>query len=390
MGQIRYNKLAQRTEVFGKPAWISEKIDGVPLNDARMGELISFIGDRYKGATPGADLLLKATVSIAHRNAYDPVLEYLNGLKWDGKERLNTWLIDYCKTTSDEPSARLAGPWWMMSAVARILNPGCQADYSIVLEGAQGARKSSAVLALCPNPEWFLAFDYDPASKEALENLQGKWLVEMAELAVLSRGRDMRQIKSFITRRCDKYRAPYGMISEDRPRRCVFFGTVNPEGAGDYLSDPTGNRRWWPVMVVGSVDVAGLERDRDQLWAEALERVRAGERYYPETDAEFSTLSGALALRTSEDEWVVPVRKYLEFDAVDDLGHLYLEITSYQVLTGCLDIEKGRISKADQMRLAIVLKLLGWQPAARSGGKRVWVRPSKPEPKPASKQLNIQ
>jgi len=390
MGQIRYNKLAQRTEVFGKPAWISEKTDGIPLNDARMGELISFIGDRYKGATPGADLLLKATVSIAHRNAYDPVLEYLNGLKWDGKERLNTWLIDYCKTTSDEPSARLAGPWWMMSAVARILNPGCQADYSIVLEGAQGARKSSAVLALCPNPEWFLAFDYDPASKEALENLQGKWLVEMAELAVLSRGRDMRQIKSFITRRCDKYRAPYGMISEDRPRRCVFFGTVNPEGAGDYLSDPTGNRRWWPVMVVGSVDVAGLERDRDQLWAEALERVRAGERYYPETDAEFSTLSGALALRTSEDEWVVPVRKYLEFDAVDDLGNLYQEITSYQVLTGCLDIENGRISKADQMRLAIVLKLLGWQPAARSGGKRVWVRPSKPEPKQAPKQLNIQ
>lgn len=389
MGQICYNKLAQRTEVFGKPAWISEKVDGVPLNDARMGELISFIGDRYKGATPGADLLLKATVSIAHRNAYDPVLEYLNGLKWDGKERLNTWLIDYCKTTSDEPSARLAGPWWMMSAVARILNPGCQADYSIVLEGAQGARKSSAVLALCPNPEWFLAFDYDPASKEALENLQGKWLVEMAELAVLSRGRDMRQIKSFITRRCDKYRAPYGMISEDRPRRCVFFGTVNPEGAGDYLSDPTGNRRWWPVMVVGSVDVAGLERDRDQLWAEALERVRAGERYYPETEAEFATLSGALALRTSEDEWVVPVRKYLEFDAVDELGNLYPEITSYQVLTGCLDIEKGRISKADQMRLAIVLKLLGWQPAARSGGKRVWVRPSKPEPKQAPKQLGL-
>lgn len=389
MGQIRYNKLAQRTEVFGKPAWISEKVDGVPLNDARMGELISFIGDRYKGATPGADLLLKATVSIAHRNAYDPVLEYLNCLKWDGKERLNTWLLDYCKTTSDEPSARLAGPWWMMSAVARILNPGCQADYSIVLEGAQGARKSSAVLALCPNPEWFLAFDYDPASKEALENLQGKWLVEMAELAVLSRGRDMRQIKSFITRRCDKYRAPYGMISEDRPRRCVFFGTVNPEGAGDYLSDPTGNRRWWPVMVVGSVDVAGLERDRDQLWAEALERVRAGERYYPETEAEFATLSGALALRTSEDEWVVPVRKYLEFDAVDELGNLYPEITSYQVLTGCLDIEKGRISKADQMRLAIVLKLLGWQPAARSGGKRVWVRPSKPEPKQAPKQLSL-
>ena len=142
-------------------------------------------------------------------------------------------------------------------------------------------------------------------------------------------------------------------------------------------------------MVVGSVDVAGLERDRDQLWAEALERVRAGERYYPETDAEFATLSGALALRTSEDEWVVPVRKYLESDAVDELGNLYQEITSYQVLTGCLDIEKGIISKADQMRLAIVLKLLGWQPAARSGGKRVWVRPSKPETKQAPKQLSI-
>lgn len=391
LGEIKYNSLGQCVEVWGSPSWARGERDGSPIKDNHLTELSAQIGSLYR-VCPTKALLLESVNAIAHRNAYDPVLTYLEALKWDGKPRLDTWLVDYCKTTSDEESARLTGAWWMMSAVNRVMNPGCQADYSIILEGGQGGGKSSAVLALCPNPDWFLAFDYDPSSKEALEALQGKWLVELAELAVLSRGRDMRQIKSFITRRCDKYRTAYATISEDRPRRCVFFGTVNPEGAGDYLSDPTGNRRWWPALVTSRVDVAAIKRDRDQLWAEAVVRVKAGERCYPEKPEEFAILNAALSLRTSENKWIIPIRTWLERDAIDELGKPIERVTSYQILINCLGFSTERIKKADEMDVGIALRALGWTPSRSTKGEREWARPRKGEEVKVltkSKQLKI-
>jgi hypothetical protein len=210
---------------------------------------------------------------------WDGVTEYLKSVAWDGQPRLGTWLIDYA-SAPDSAYVRAVGSITLIAAAARALHPGCKADTVLILEGAQGRKKSSLISALCADSTWFAEHEGALSGRDkdaVMQIVQGPWLVELGELAGLSKA-ETNTIKQFVTRRVDRLRTPYGRVVEDFPRKTIFIASTNE---GEYLRDTTGNRRWLPVSV-GNCYPEQLAAVRDQLWAEAVHRLRAGERWWLE------------------------------------------------------------------------------------------------------------
>lgn len=191
--------------------------------------------------------------------------DYLTGLAWDGVERLNSWLVDYFGA-DDTPLNIAFGRKILCAAVRRVLQPGCKFDAMLVLQGQQDLGKSSAIRALCHDTAWFtdqLEVGADP--KVTIEKTAGAWIVEMPELDGMGK-RDTNRVKSFITTTHDRARLAFGRYAVTRPRQFVLFGTTNESR---YLTDTTGNRRFWIVRVT-KADPAGIAAVRDQVWAEAV------------------------------------------------------------------------------------------------------------------------
>ena len=214
--------------------------------------------------------------AVAREITVHPVRDHLGALAWDGVPRIETWACRYLGA-EDTAFNRSVGALWLISAVARIFRPGVKADHMLVLEGPQGARKSTA-LKILAGEDWFTDELPDLGSKDAAMHMQGVWIIEIAELDAIGKA-EVSRIKAFLTRTTDRFRPPYGRYTIEVPRQCVFAGTVNPD---TYLRDETGNRRFWPVRC-GTIDIDALARDRDQLWAEAVARFRAGAIWWLET-----------------------------------------------------------------------------------------------------------
>jgi putative DNA primase/helicase len=204
---------------------------------------------------------------VADVNGFHPVLDYLEGLEWDGKERVERMCIDYLGC-SDNAYVRAVSRKVMAAAVARVFDPGCKFDYLLILEGMQGKRKSTFIEVLARG--WFTDTLGDIKNKDAVENMRGKWIIEAAELATVSVAEEEHK-KAFFSRRTDRMREAYGRKSKDYPRQCIFIGSTNPDGSG-YLKDITGNRRYWPIECnIKEIPIERLEDNIDQLWAEAVQ-----------------------------------------------------------------------------------------------------------------------
>ncbi len=245
---------------------------------------------------------------VSSERVYHPVKEYLDGLSWDGVERLDTLLIDYLGA-EDTPYVRAVTRKTLVAAVARIYEPGIKFDSILVLNGPQGIGKSTFFARL--GREWYsdsLAIS-DMKDKTAAEKLQGYWILELGELAGI-RKMDVETVKSFVTRTDDKYRHAYGVNVESHPRSCVIVGSTNSDGG--FLRDITGNRRFWPVRVLGDGKYKPWDLiDVDQIWAEAIEWYRLGEELF---------LKGELA-----EEAVSQQRDAMEADDREGLVAEYLE-----------------------------------------------------------------
>lgn len=376
-GVLWHNEFATTTIARKAPPWI---VDRTSWQDTPWSDRDDFLVAEWiqrQGIMAPASVAGQAVETVARDRLFHPVREYLDSLPWDGTPRIGTWLSVYLGA-ADTPYIRAVGPRWLISAVARIYIPGTQADCALILEGPQGIRKSSALRILAQ--PWFTDRLSDLGSKDAAMETKGVWIIEIAELDTMSRA-EVGTIKAFITRTCDRFRPPYGKRLVDLPRQCVFAGSVNPEGG--YLKDATGGRRFWPV-VCGAIDTIALERDRDQLWAEARDRFRAGDPWWLDSRDLEALATEQQADRYQGDAWDEPIRLYLDH-TTDWLENGYGEKRPYrqprsqplddvsvaEIMEKALGMEKGRWTQADQNRVARSLVSMGFeQYRARVGGQR--------------------
>lgn len=293
-------------------------------------------------------------VAMAHRR--NECREWLESLAWDGTPRLEQ-LLPLAFGAEDNEYTRAVGRCWLVSMVARVLDPGCKVDTMPVFEGAQGLLKSTAIKTLV-GARWFAEAAESPTSKDFFQALQGKLLVEIGEMDSFSRA-EVHTIKRVLSCQVDRYRAPYGRRAEDHPRMGVFAGTTNKD---DWNRDETGARRLWPVACT-LVDLDWIRMHREQLFAEAVARYHAGEPWWdvPKADAEREQEA-----RRDSDEWESVISEWL-------IGRW--ETTVGDVLGGALRIDPEKWDRGLQMRAAKCLRVLGWkkQDARRSNKVvKVW------------------
>jgi hypothetical protein len=285
----------------------------------------------------------RAVQAAARANSFNPVRDYFDALEWDGTPRLDTWLVTYFHA-DDTPYVRAIGPRWLMSSPARVYRPGCQADHTLVLEGQQGRLKSQALRALPKDPSWFTDRLSHIGSKDAAIELVGIQIVELAEMDALAKAASSTS-KSYLTRQDDRFRPPYGKHTINLRRQCVFAATINPP-AGGYLKDPTGARRFWPVACHGMIDRDGIERDRDQLWAEAVVRFKAGALWWLETPELEALAFAEQATRFKVDTWQEPVEEWLGERKDTSIG---------EVLEHALWIAPQEVTRSAEMRVSSIL-----------------------------------
>lgn len=288
--------------------------------------------------------------SIAREHSFHPIRDYLKSLHWDGEPRVDSWLSVYLGATQSAYLASI-GRMWLISAVARILSPGCQVDHMLVLEGDQGIKKSSALEVLA-GKSYFCDQLPDITTKDASMQTMGSWIIEWAELDAMSKT-EVTSVKSFITRRVEKFRPPYGHHTIEVPRQCVFAGTTN---AHEYLRDETGNRRFWPVKCT-SIDIEALKHDRDQLWAETVALFDDNTPWWP------SAVSAAVITqeqddRVSEDLWREKIQTFLDSDAsvLQDR-----RVTIPHILNNCFNLSTLHHTQVEKNRIGRVLKSLRWE-----------------------------
>jgi len=360
-GLLCYNEFTDAVMLSRRPPW--EEGDFAPRS-IRDDDFFMIAGNlEYCDITVSKDTAADAALRVAKENAINPPREFLSRLSWDGRPRLDSWLTYYLGA-DDQPAEYLAmvGAKWLIGAVSRVFDPGCKFDSVLILEGSQGLGKSMALRALATfgGQDFFLDSVGDIRSKDTLMTMQGKLIVEIAELASFRKSEN-EEIKAFITRQVDEYRPPYGRTVVKRPRYFVLAGSTNEIEEG-YLTDDTGNRRYWPVKCK-SIDAEAVERDAAQLWAEAVVRYQKGERTWL-TSEEAVLSSHEQKQRFMEDAWQERIGDLVKYDyivRVDD------------VLTK-LEMKPKDINNMVKKRVKNSLRKLGWVETRRPGEGRVWRR----------------
>jgi predicted P-loop ATPase len=266
-----------------------------PLTDQDASALQEYL-QRLGLARVSRDTVFQALEARAHERAFHPVQDYLRGLRWDGTKRLHNWLTYYLGAEAT-PYTGAVGRMFLIAMVARVMRPGCKVDHLLVLEGPQGAKKSTACAIM--GGAWFSdAMPDITHGKDASAHLNGKWLIEVGELHALGKA-EATLLKAFITRTTERYRPAYGRMEVVQDRQCVFIATTNES---TYLKDTTGGRRFWPVKV-GEIDTDALKHDRDQLFAEALLAFDNREPWWPDATFERDVIVPEQEDRTEEDPW---------------------------------------------------------------------------------------
>lgn len=304
----------------------------------------------------------KAAVLVAKGHRFDPLREWLLSLSWDGVPRVESWLHRYLGA-EDGAYARLIGRAFLVGSVARGLKPGVKMDTMLILEGAQGLFKSQSVKRLY-GPDWFRESPIDLRSNDRFLSVRGCWCREWPELDGLGKA-DAGRVKSFLSPEADDFRAPYARNMVHAPRRCVFVATVNPPQLG-YLIDESGNRRMWPVECgkTHAIDLDAIDRDRPQIWAEAVMMYARGEKHWPVTREEHRICNQEQEVRMVAEVWLGKISMWLDDTTRGET------VTIRQVLTDCLAIPMERQERGNATRAGSCLARLGWHPIGQRGHDR--------------------
>ena len=275
-GAIAKNLLTERIDII-KP--IGYHRTGTAITDTDMNYLLLYLEETY-GLT--SEKKIAAVIGIvANENGYHPIRDYLNGLSWDGTERIRTCLHHFLGADSDQYTYE-ALRLFLLGAIHRAFHPGCKFEVMLCLVGGQGAGKSTFFRLLAVKDEWFSDDLRKLDDDNVYRKLQGHWIIEMSEMIATANAKSIEEIKSFLSRQKEVYKIPYETHPEDRLRQCVFGGTSN---ALDFLPlDRSGNRRFLPVMVYPEQaevhildDEAASRAYMEQLWAEAMTIYRSGD-----------------------------------------------------------------------------------------------------------------
>lgn len=319
-----------------------------------------------------------AVVLVAKDSTIHPVKDYLRKLEWDGKPRVASWLATYIGAQPTLLNSTI-GKGWLISAVARIQNPGCQVDHTLSLEGKQGIGKSTA-LRILASDSWFSDHVSDLASKDSRLELLGRWIIEISEFSAIRRA-EVERVKAFLTCRHDIFRPPYEKRTTAFPRQCVFSASFNdPEP----FADSSGNRRFWPVQC-GTFNLKKLEADRDMIWAEAMKLYRDGESWWlKDADLQRQMLAEQ-ASRFQDDPWkdlvlswaTQPETKTVtDFPLISTPGSVVLE----EILTHCIGMPVKDQGQTERNRVARIMLANGWIKSRLKSGtrSRVYVMPELP------------
>lgn len=344
--------------------------------------------------------IMEAVEAVAETNKFHPVREYLDRQVWDGEERIPTLFSDYFGSEQNDYTRGVA-LIFMISAVARIYAPGCKVDTMLVLEGKQGAGKSTAVRDLF-STIWHAEAMESPNSKDFYQSQRGNWVIEIGELSSFSKA-EVHKVKQMLSAQYDTYRPSYGRYARKFPRQGVFVGTTNED---DWNRDYTGARRFLPIRCT-EIDVPALRSVRDQLWAEAVARYKRNEQWGRLPDGADVEQDA----RFQEDSWMELVDKWLngidlQHSSGNNTPDQYPDVpgmlesmpgrpdqqrvmfcSSTDVLRYALRIDVGKHGKPEQMRIGNMMKRIGWERLKRPRGtQRRWeyVRPADRSPPPAA------
>jgi predicted P-loop ATPase len=365
-GLLTYDTLMRRAMRLDKLPG-SEREAG-PVEDVDYIEVQCWLQRRAGMPTVGRETVINAMDTVAYRHAYHPIREYLDTLVWDGQARLDEMLIKYAGAAPGE-YARAVARMTLLAMVARIFEPGCQVDYVLVLEGEQGIGKSNFIRAL--GGRWFddsMPSLHGNDDTRGSMHMRGKWVIEISELHAFSKA-DIEKLKAMITRREENYVAKYGRTETSEARQCIFIGTTNRK---TYFNDETGNRRFWPIVVT-VFDIIGILEARDQLFAEAVHRYKAGEHWWPTRELEVEHFIDEQDSRFEVDVWEDHILPFLSDKATITLSQISAEV---------LKVYEDRQNGQSTRRIVAILERAGWQRrnVRGHGGVRHWIPPGVSNP----------
>jgi hypothetical protein len=346
---VRYDQFADRSLLDGLPGY------GPALEDAAVNHLWLQFMQRLH-FSPNLELMRIVVDDTARLNSFHPVRDYLDALQWDGVPRIDKWLITYAGA-EDSKYTRAVGALVLIAGVRRIRQPGCKFDEMLILEQPQqGTEKSSSLAVLAVQEDWFTDdLPLNVEGKRVIETLRGRWIVEAAELSGMKKA-DVGHLNAMLSRRIDRARMAWGRLPIEAPRECIVIGTTNKS---EYLRDTTGNRRFWPVLIM-QFDLDALRRDRDQLWAEAAAREAKGEsirlprELWPEAAKEQQQ-------RLADDPFVAVL--------ADHLGHREGKIKAADVWE-ILNLHGAQLTQDTYARAAEAMKRIGWTRPNKAGTAR--------------------
>lgn len=360
---ICYNEIAYRRWVRGLLPWEPEEVDR-PWSDSDEAWLRRWIWVNYR--IRGKEDIADAISMAETLRTINPIKEFLEGLKWDGTPRIASALHEYLGAEDSEYTAAVLRVF-LLGAVSRVYTPGTKFDYAMILAGPQGAGKSTFLSRLAIHTEWFNdgLKTLDGDSKRIAEQLSGRWIIELGELAAMKRTQDIESVKQFITAQFDVYRLPYAKYEQQRPRVCVFAGTTN---SGSFLVDKTGGRRFLPVEVglrepTRSLFEDGWQDYFKQLWAEAVTIYKSGK---------YSLILSKEMESQAEEHREI----YQEEDVREGILQEYLDTTSEDLV--CVPLlysealnEPGKPTRreSNEIHEIMKLKIKGWTLHPNTNGK---------------------
>ena len=377
------DEFAHRIVVLGNLPW--RTVNGSDLwGDTDDACIRNYLSTVYQ--IKGKGIIDDAITEVMNQNKFHPVREYLTALNWDGTERVDSLFIDFIGA-EDTPYIRAVTRKWLCGAIARVMEPGIKFDTAIVLYGEQGLGKSVILERL--GGKWFNNTLQDIKTKDALEQIQGAWINELAELSPTYKN-DNEIVKAFLSRTTDRFRVPYGRRTEEYPRQCVFAGSTNNLL---FLKDRTGNRRFWPISgdkrrkVRNSWD---LSKDEvDQIWAEAFMMWANGELLVldeqleqeaikiQQSHTEGSELTGLIEEYLSvllpanwDSKDLYDRRAYLESYDEESGGKPREKVCALEIWCEVLSGDRKTLSNAKARELIDILQSIsGWEPYNKGSGK---------------------